>query len=184
MLTDFTGKPLEILKDCLPTLSSTGLLMNPNSPFARQIVEDAQGASRTAKIPVSLIEAGKPEELKHAFSEIERQKLSAIMVGVDAMLYNQRKQIADLAIAHRLPTIGAAREMAEAGLLMSYGPEFSDLFRRAGVYIDKILKGAKPADMPVERPTKFNLVVNMTTARAIGTMIPDSTQLLADRIIE
>jgi putative ABC transport system substrate-binding protein len=107
-----------------------------------------------------------------------------LTIPADGMLYDARKQIADLAIAYHLPMIGAVREMAEAGLLLSFGPELSDLFRRAGVYIDKIIKGVKPADLPVERPTKFNLVVNMTTARAIGVTIPDSTQLLADKIIE
>ena len=106
------------------------------------------------------------------------------MVGVDGMFYNERRQIADLAIKYRLPTIGIVREMTDAGLMLSSGPEFSELFRRAGVYIDKILKGAQPASLPVERPTKFKLVVNMGTARAIGVPIPGSTQLLAEEIIE
>ena len=100
------------------------------------------------------------------------------------MLLYERKQIAELAVAHRLPTISTTREMAEAGLLLSYGPEFAEIYRRVGVYIDKILKGAKPADLPVERATKFNLIVNLPTARAIGVTIPDSTQLLAEKIIE
>jgi putative tryptophan/tyrosine transport system substrate-binding protein len=105
------------------------------------------------------------------------------MIGSDAMLYAERK-LAELAIAHRLPTIGTTGEQAEAGILFSYGPKVSELFRRAAVYIDKILKGAKPGDLPVERPTTFTLVVNIRTARAIGVEIPPLLLLRADKVIE
>src|SRR5215467_4753994 len=100
------------------------------------------------------------------------------------MLQNERKQIAELAIAHRLPAIGFTPDMAEAGLLMTYSPELFDIWQRAAVYVDKILKGAKPADLPVERPTKFRLAINIQTARAIGVSIPNSIQLRADKVIE
>ena len=184
MFTDLTAKHLEILKDSLPGLSSAALVTNPNNPLARVYADNAQTASRAANVKLSILDVGRPDDLKKVFSVVDEQKSGAVILAADGMLYNERKQIADLAIAHRLPTIGAVREMAEAGLLLSYGPEFSDLFRRAGVYIDKILKGTKAADLPVELPTKFNLVVNLPTARAIGVTIPHSTQLLADKIIE
>jgi putative ABC transport system substrate-binding protein len=184
MFTDLTAKQLGILKDSLPGLTSVALLTNPTNPLARAYEDNAQTASRSANIKLSIVDIGRPDDLTHVFSTIAEQKLGAAILSADGMLYNERKRVADLAIAHRLPTVGAVREMAEAGLLLSYGPEFPDLFRRAGVYIDKILKGAKVADLPVELPTKFNLIVNLATAHAIGVTIPDSTQLLADKLIE
>ena len=184
MFTDLTGKHLEILKDCLPGLSSAVLLNNPTSPFAGILADNAQTAARAANIKFSILEIAKSDNLKQVFSVIAQQKAGAVIIPADPMLLYERKQIAELAVAHRLPTIGATREMAEAGLLLSYGPEFTEIYRYAGVYIDKILKGAKPADLPVERATKFNLIVNLPTARAIGVTIPDSMQLLAAKIIE
>jgi len=184
MFTDLTGKHLEILKDCLPGLSSAVLLNNPNSPFAGILAGNAQTAARAANIKFSIFETAKSDNLKQVFSVIAQQKAGAVIIPADPMLLYERKQIAELAVAHRLPTIGTTREMAEAGLLLSYGPEFAEIYRHAGVYIDKILKGAKPADLPVERATKFNLMVNLPTARAIGVTIPDSMQLLAAKIIE
>ena len=173
MFTDLTAKHLEILKDFLPGLSSAALVTNPNNPLARVYADNAQIASRAANVKLSILDVGRPDDLKKVFSVVDEQKSGAVILAADGMLYNERKQIADLAIAHRLPAIGAVREMTEAGLLLSYGPEFSDLFRRAGAYIDKILKGTKAADLPVELPTKFNLVVNLPTARAIGVTIPE-----------
>ena len=184
MFTDLTGKHLEILKDCLPGLSSAVLLNNPTSPFAGILADNAQTAAHAANIKLLILETGKSDDLKQVFSVIAQQKAGAVIIPADATLLNERKQIAELAVAHRLPTIGATREMAEAGLLLSYGPEFAEIFRHAGVYIDKILKGAKTADLPVERATKFNLIVNLPIARAIGVTIPDSMQLLAEKIIE
>jgi len=184
MFTDLTGKHLEILKDCLPGLSSAVLLNNPTSPFAGILADNAQTAARAGNIKFSIFETAKSDNLKQVFSVIAQQKAGAVIIPADPMLLYERKQIAELAVAHRLPTIGTIREMAEAGLLLSYGPEFAEIYRHAGVYIDKILKGAKPADLPVERATKFNLIVNLPTARAIGVTIPDSMQLLAAKIIE
>lgn len=184
MFTELTGKHLELLKDCLHSLSSVVLLYNPNSGVARFVISNAQSASHSLNVSLSLVEVRAPEELQQAFLVIAQSQPNAVLVGVDPMLDNERKQIAELAVAHRLPTIGFAPEMAEAGLLMTYSPELFDLWRRAAAYVDKILKGAKPGDLPIEQPTKFNLAVNMRTAREIGVSIPDSIQLRADKVIE
>jgi len=184
MFTELTGKYLELLKDCLHSLSSVVLLYNPNSLAAQSVVSDAQSASRALNIGLSLVEARAPEELQRAFLAIAQRQPDAVLIGIDPMLQNERKQIAELAVSHRLPTIGFAPDMAQAGLLMSYGPELFEIWRRAAAYVDKILKGAKPGDLPVERPTKFRLALNMRTAHAIGVTIPPSLLARADEVIE
>jgi putative tryptophan/tyrosine transport system substrate-binding protein len=184
MFTDLTGKCVEILKDCLPELSSITLLVNPNNPVTRAVTDNAQIASRAANVKLSVVEAGKPDDLQSAFLLIAQQKPDAVVIGTDTMFLVQRKRIAELAVEHRLPTIGAIRDMAEAGVLFAYGPDGRDLFRRSASYVDKILKGAKPNDLPVERATKFNFVVNFKTARAIGLSIPGALQARADEVIE
>jgi putative ABC transport system substrate-binding protein len=166
------------------SLSSVVLLYNPNVTFVRRLLDDAQAASRSTNIMLSLVEVGTADKLPQAFGTITQNRPDAVLLGTDAMLFNERKRIAEWAVAHRLPTVGFAPNMAEAGLLMSYGPDFPDIFRRAAVYIDKILKGAKPADLPIEQPTKFDLSVNMRTAHAIGMTIPDSIHLRANKIVE
>jgi len=184
MFTDLTGKHLEILKDCLHDLSSVALVNNPSSAVALAFADNAQAASRAANVKLSVLDARKPYDLAEVFTVIARQKFGAVIIPGDGMQYNERKKIADLAIAYRLPTIGAVREMAEAGLLLSFGPKFSDLFRRAGVHIDKILKGAKPANLPVERPTKFDFFINLKTAKTLDLQMPPTLLARANEVIE
>ena len=184
MATDFIGKNLEILKDCLPA-SSVVLLYNPNGRELRIATwRKHRLRPNSLSIRLSLVKAESSDQLSSAVSAIANQRPDAVLVQGDAMLFRERKRIADLAIENRLPTITAIKEMAEAGALLSYGPDLSDLFRRAALYVDKILKGTKPADLPVEQPTKFELFLNMQTARAIGITIPASVQSRADKIIE
>ena len=184
MSADLVAKRLELLRDCLPKLSSVVLLHNPKSEVAGLVVGDAQNAARSANIKLSLVEAQTSDELEPAFLTIVGRKPDAVIVGVDAMLYNERAKIAELAIAHRLPVIAGTAQQAQAGLLMSYGADGIDIFRRAAIFVDKILKGAKPGDLPVEQPTKFQLIVNSRTAHEIGVAIPDSIELRADEVIE
>jgi putative ABC transport system substrate-binding protein len=184
MATDLTAKQLELLRDCLPNLSRVMLLNNPGSPTARRVVEDSQAAARSVKVELSVVDVHAPDELERAFLIITTNRPDGVIISPDAMLYNERKRIAESAAANKLPTVGGNREMAEAGLLLSYGPDYKDNFRRAAIYADKILKGAKPGDLPVEQPTKFDLIVNIGTARAIGVTIPDVIQLLAEKVIE
>jgi putative tryptophan/tyrosine transport system substrate-binding protein len=183
MTAELTAKRLEFLKHCLSRLSSVALLYNPNGEVARITVEETQAAARALNVDLSLAEAHAPDELKQVFVTISQGRPDAVMTAPDAMLYNERKRIAELALVHHLPIIGGGNA-AESGMLMSYGPDFPDVFRRAAIYVDKIFKGAKPGDLPVEQPVKFNLIINMTTARAIGVTVPDSLQLLADKITE
>src|SRR6476659_6274914 len=150
---DLVAKRLELLRDCLPKLSSVVLLHNPKSEVAGLVVGDAQTAARSANINLSLVEAQNPDELEAAFLRIVGRKPDAVMIGVDAMLYNERAKVAKLAIAHRLPAIGGTAQQAQAGLLMSYGADGIDIFRRSAIFVDKVLRGANPSDLPVEQPT-------------------------------
>ena len=130
------------------------------------------------------LQATTPEELEKAFREAARQKADALFVAGDSLAYAYLQLIAELALKYRLPTLFLFRAHVEAGGLMSYGADILDLYRRAGGYVDKILKGTKPADLPIEQPTKFELVVNLKTAKALGITIPQSVRLQADRVIE
>jgi putative ABC transport system substrate-binding protein len=184
MGTDLTAKYLELLKDCLAKLSNVVLLYNPNGSVAQRYADDALAAARRIRIGMSLIDVRAPNELESAFLVMAERHPDAVMIAGDAVLFNERKRIADLAIAHRLPTIGSIREMAESGVLITYGPDLPDLFRRAAFYVAKILKGANPADLPVEQPTKFDLVINLNTAKAVGVNIAGPLLARADEVIE
>jgi putative ABC transport system substrate-binding protein len=183
MMSDLTAKRLQLLKDCLPRLSSVVLLYNPSSPVAAKDIAEVQAAARSLNATLSLVEAREPNLLEEAFLTISQRRPDAMIIGVDAMLYNERKRTAELAAQYRLPAI-AGGEAALAGMLMSYGADLPDLFRRAANYVDKILKGAKPGDLPVEQPTKFDLMVNLVTAKALGLTVPPSVLARADKVIE
>ena len=133
---------------------------------------------------LQLLEARGPNEFDGAFAAVAKERVGALLVLSDAMLSSHRTRLADLAVRSRLPSAYAVRESVEAGGLMSYGPSFLDLYRRSAAYVDKILKGAKPADLPVEQPTKFELVINLKTAKALGLTIPPSLLQRADQVIE
>ncbi len=184
VITELAGKRLELLREAFPAFSRVGLLWNPTNPTARNDWREADAAARALGVIPSSLEVRKSEDFGPAFEAARKQRVDVIVVILDGLIQNHQRQIVDLARRHRLPDVYASREFPEAGGLMSYGVSYPDLYRRAAIYVDKILKGAKPADLPVEQPTKFELVVNLKTAKALGLAIPQSLLVRADQIIE
>jgi putative ABC transport system substrate-binding protein len=148
------------------------------------LLKEAEDAALTMKIQLQLVPAFNPDDITGAFAAITEQRPEAMIVFPSPMLFSQYSRIATMATDIRLPATGVAREFAEVGGLMSYGVNLSDLSRQTALYVEKILKGAKPAELPVEQPTKFEFVINLKTAKALGLTISDQTQLLADEVIE
>jgi putative ABC transport system substrate-binding protein len=185
MITDLSGKYLELLRDILGSVESVALLVNPNNPVLHnRTVALTTAAASSVGIKVHVIDAGAREDLPRAFSAIGPLRVNGVVVGVDAMLFNERRRIAELALAHSLPTIVTIGEMVPDGALLSYGPDFPALFRRAAFYVDRILKGANPADLPVEQPTTLRMAINLKTAKALGIEIPPTLLARADEVIE
>jgi putative tryptophan/tyrosine transport system substrate-binding protein len=184
MATELVGKQLEILKEVVPKVSRVALLGNPAQPAHTPQVRQAQGTARALGVGLQLLEARDPSEIDKAFAAITTERTGAVIVLPDSMLLDHRTRIADLAVRRRLPMLSALRVNAEAGGLIAYGPSIFDMFRRSATYVDKILKGAKPADLPVEQPTKFELVINLKTAKALGLTIPPSLLQRADEVIQ
>ena len=181
---EIAGKALELLKEAAPKVTRVALLWNPANPSHPVFLKEAEVAARALGLRLQVFEARAADALEGAFSAMSRERTGALFVLVDAMFFANRTRIADLAANHRLPAIYGLREHVDAGGLMAYAPRLADNYRRAGIYVGKILKGAKPADLPVEQPTKFELVINLKTARALGLTIPQSLLLRADRVIE
>jgi putative ABC transport system substrate-binding protein len=182
--SEVVAKNLELLKEAVPTASRMALLWNP-VPSAADIYREAvESAARKLGMPLTPIEIRGRNELESAFSEMTRARVHGIVVLPDPVVFTARTQIARLAARNRLPAIYGHREHAEAGGLMSYGPNIANQFRRAAVFVDKILKGAKPGDLPIEQPTKFELVINLKTAKALGLTIPPSLLARADEVIQ
>jgi putative ABC transport system substrate-binding protein len=181
--TDLAGKRLEILRDLLPNLHTLAILGNADSPNAVLEMGEADAAARRFGLAVVRSEVRKTEDFAPAFDAI-KGRAEALYVCTDPLITTNRLGINTLALGARLPTMHGFREFVEAGGLMSYGPNFPDLFRRAAEYVDKILRGTKPTDLPVEQPTKFDLVINLTTAKALGLTIPEPFLLRANEVIE
>ena len=181
--TEVASKRLEILRDLLPNLRTLAILANAGSPNAVLEMGEADAAARRLGLAVIRSEVRKTEDFAPAFAAL-KGRAEALYVCTDPLLTTNRLGINTLALGARLPTVAGFREYAESGGLMSYGPNFPDLFRRAAEYVDKILRGAKPADLPVEQPTKFDLVINLTTAKALGLTIPEQFLLRANEVIE
>jgi ABC-type uncharacterized transport system substrate-binding protein len=179
---DAMGKRLQFLKELVPKAARIAFMVRATSPATAQYVKEAELAARTLGMQLQILAVRDAGDLEGAFASA--QGASALLQVDDAMLTAQRTRIADLALKNRLPTISGLSEMVEAGGLMSYGPHYGDLYRRAATQVDKILKGAKPADLPVEQPTKFELVINLKTAKALGMTIPQSILARVDLIIE
>ena len=177
---ELAGKRIELLRDLIPGLTRVGLLVNPTNPFALSLVDETRVAAKRAGLHLSVVDVRRSQAVDAAFSALTKQHAAAVIV--DAALTAWRA--ADLAIRHRLPSISNQRHFVDSGGLMSHGAQFADVQRRAASYVDKILKGAKPGDLPVEQPTKFELVINLKTAKALGLMIPQSLLLRADQVIE
>jgi ABC-type uncharacterized transport system substrate-binding protein len=184
MVPELVGKQLEILKEVVPKLSRVVLLGNPTNLSNAAQSREAEGAARVLGLRLQPVAARDPEEIDRAFVAMTREKPDAVIVLLDSIFLDRRTRIADLAVKHRMPTVYGAGEHAEAGGLMTYGPNIPSMFRRAATFVDKILKGAKPADLPVEQPTKFELVINLKTAKALGLTIPQALLLRADQVIE
>jgi putative ABC transport system substrate-binding protein len=181
---ELLGKHVDLLKEAIPSLSRVGVLIN--SPFsfhvaARPVIE---AAAKTLGLRLTYVELRTPEDIDGAFAEISRERLGAVLILPQPLAFAQRARLAHLALAHRVVTIVSWREAAEAGALMAYAAPIVGFMRRAPYYIDRILKGAKPADLPVEQPTKFELTINLKTAKALGLTIPPSLLQRADQVIE
>jgi len=181
--TDLAAKRLELLREVVPGIRRLGVLANIGNAAAVPEIDEVQAAARILGLDVAMFEMRLPEDIASAFAAF-KSGAEAIYVCTDPLVLAHRARINTLALAARLPTIYGPREHVEAGGLMSYGANFPDLFRRAADLVDKILRGAKPGDIPVEQPTKFDLVVNLTTAKALGLEIPPSLLARADEVIE
>jgi len=184
MALDLTAKRLEIFREAI-SLPRLALLVNPgNREFVRRSIEETEAAAAHLRVNVKPIEVSKPAGLENAFSQIAQDGIKGAIVLSDGMFWNERKQIAALALQHQVASMFAIRDHVVEGGLISYGPSFPALFQRAATYIDKILKGENPSELPVERPTKFQLVINLKAAKALGIDIPTSLLVGADEVIE
>ena len=181
---EILGKRFELLKETLPNLSRLGILFNPDVALNRTRLTSMTETARALGLTTIPVEARGLDALEQAFAIMVRERAQAFVMQGDSVLFNHRSQIAEMALKNRLPAASLQRELAEAGFLLTYGADIGDLYRRSAVFVDKIFKGAKPADLPVEQPTKFELVINLKTAKALGITVPPSILLRADEVIE
>jgi putative tryptophan/tyrosine transport system substrate-binding protein len=181
---DWVAKRIEILRELVPGASKIAILVNPDNPIHRLLLaEEVPSTARKLGVALPIVEATTAEELDIAFASAAAQRADAMIVFGDYLTIRQGPRVIALAAEHHLPAIYLFRQFANGGLVV-YGPDIADLFRRAGGYVDKILKGAKPSDLPVEQPTKFELVINMKTAKALGLTVPPLLLVRADEVIE
>jgi putative ABC transport system substrate-binding protein len=181
---EITEKRVQLLKEILPTMSRLAVVYNPNRPTIDTNIKEAETAARHFSLDVRLIPLASPDNVRVAFDQVVTARSEALMTLPDGMLYNQAKPIGELARGSRLPSIFPERDFVEAGGLMAYGPSLAAHFHRAAAYVDKILKGAKPGDLPVEQPTKFELIVSLRSAKELGLTIPSNIMALADEVLE
>jgi putative ABC transport system substrate-binding protein len=182
--SDLLGKQLQLLMDLVPNLSRVAVLVNPANPRYSRLLRDVEEASRALRLRLQVVEARAPTELTAAFAAAARESAQALLVTGDPMYFGVRKQIVEQAARSRLPVMTAQAEITRAGGLIAYEVDQRDSFRRAAAYVDKILKGASPAELPVELPTKFQLVINLKTAKALDLTVPQSVLLRADDVIQ
>jgi putative ABC transport system substrate-binding protein len=181
---DTSPKQLELLAAIVTNPSRIGLLGNPDNPAYSPVRSGAQDSAKKAGLSLLTVEARSLQEIEDAFAAFAKEHVQAVMVATDAVFFGQKQRLAQFALTNRLPTMFSQREYVEAGGLMSYGENLSDFYRRAASFVDKIIKGAKPGDLPIEQPTKFNLVINRTTADALGVTILAQLYIFADEVIE
>jgi putative ABC transport system substrate-binding protein len=181
--SDLEGKRLELLREVIPKLSYVAVLWNPASPFQVVSEKELQAAAQVMRMKVLSLGVQAEEQFDNAFATILKERPGALLVLADRLFLHNRARIMDFATKHRLPGVYAYLELVEAGGLMSYGPSYADMHRRAAIYVDKILKGTKPAELPVERPMKFELVINLKAAKQIGLTIPPNVLVRADKVI-
>jgi putative ABC transport system substrate-binding protein len=179
---ELSAKRIELLRELIPGLTRVAVLINETSPFARPLLEETRTATRRAGIQLQVLDVRRAAEVEAAFSMVVKERAAAVIVA--SALAAPAWRTAELALRHHLPSVYFQRQFAEAGGLMSFGPHFADMHRRTASYVDRILKGAKPADLPVEQPTRLELVINLRTAKALGLKIPQSLLLRADHVVE
>jgi putative ABC transport system substrate-binding protein len=184
MTSELNSKRLQLLKDAIPGLTRAGVLWNPDHPFHSKVVEELKVIAPLLSVELTFLGVRAPEQFAPTFSDISRGQAQGLYVVEDPFFFAQRMTLLQLALAARIPTIHELRRFPEEGALMSYGPDVHDLFRRAASYVDRILMGLKPADLPIEQPTKFELVINLKTAKALGLDIPPTLLTFADEVIE
>jgi putative ABC transport system substrate-binding protein len=184
LTVELTAKRLGVLSDLVPKATSIGLLVNPASPQSAATIQEMEGPTRALGFQFLVLNAGSISELDAAFAALAQKGVTALIVPTDPLFIGRREQIVALAARHAVPAIYAERESVAAGGLMSYAPSLSDSFRQVGAYVGHILKGAKPAELPVQQPVKFDLVINLKTARALGLSVPDRLLALADEVVE
>jgi putative ABC transport system substrate-binding protein len=181
---DLEGKRLELLREIVPKLSHVAVFWNPSNAFHTVSMSQARAAAKTLQITLLPLAVKKTEDIDGAFKTALKERPEALLILADRVFLHDREQLMEFATRNRLPSVNAYHELVEAGGLMSYGPSYEDMHRRAAIYVDKILKGAKPGELPVEQPSKFVLTINLKAAKAIGVSIPDTFLLRADKVIE
>jgi len=181
---ELSGKQLELLKEIIPKLSRVAVLGTSTIPGSAQMLRETEAAAGVFGVKLQYLDVQKPKEIETAFRAASKGRADAVLVLPNALTLSQRTQVVDLAVKSRLPVMYPQSEYVEDGGLMTYGPSINDLFRRAATYVDKILKGAKPADLPVEQPTKFEFIINLKAAKQIGVTIPQSVLYRADKVIK
>jgi putative ABC transport system substrate-binding protein len=181
---ELDGKRLELLREVVPKISRVAVFWNPTSPLQVVAERETQAAAQAMGIKVLSLGVQAEEQFNDAFAKILRERSGALLVLADRLFLHHRARIMDFATKHRLPEVHAYVELVEAGGLMSYGPSYADMHKRAAIYVDKILKGRKPADLPVEAPIKFELVINLKAAKQIGVTVPPSVLYRADKVIK
>ncbi|MBR1133111.1 ABC transporter substrate-binding protein [Bradyrhizobium iriomotense] len=182
--SDLTAKELQLLNEIVPHLSRVAVLFNPTSKLHAVLLKELEVAATILRVRLQSFSVRAPDEIESAFERMAKDSVEALIILDDPLMAVQSRGIVELATLQRLPTISTERSYAEAGSLLSYGASFPDLFRRAATYVDKILRGAKPADLPVEQPTKFEMVINLKTAKTLGLVIPSILLARADEVIE
>jgi putative ABC transport system substrate-binding protein len=182
--SELSAKRLEFLRLVVPRASQVAILWDERNPASRLAVQETEAAARTLGLALKSVSVRTPADLEAAFSILVTDRAAALSITTSPIFSPHLKRLAELALKHRLPTVAGNREWVEAGLLAAYGPDYPNLFRRAATFVDKILKGAKPGDLPIEQPVKFELVINLKTAKALGLTIPSSLLQRADHVIQ
>jgi putative tryptophan/tyrosine transport system substrate-binding protein len=181
---ELEGKRLELLRQVVPNLSRVAVFWNPLNLFHASALNQARAAAQVLRVTVQDLAVRTPEDIDGAFAAIVKDQPGALLILADRVFLHDRVRIVDFVTKNRLPSVNAYREIVEAGGLMSYGPSYEDMHRRAATYVDKILKGANPGDLPIQQPTKFTLVISLTAAKTLGLEVPDKLLALADEVIE
>jgi len=181
---EIAGKQLQLLKEMAPAASSVAVLTNPTNRSHAAFSKELKVAARSLRVQLQVLEASNPDQLDSAFSTMTRERVAGLLVLTDAMFLGQRKRIVELAAKSRLPALYSQREFVDAGGLVSYGPSLRDMYHHAATHVDKILKGTKPSDIPIEQPTKFELFINLKAAQTLGITIPQALLLRADEVTQ